>query len=81
MVNQVPGNPDIASTVRIILWPGEGFVAEIDTDYGQQMFTLQGLQWYVLDLKRRGLPAAIEEAALQMLSSAHVDNQTDTGSS
>jgi len=74
-MDQAPGNLDISNSVRIILWPGEGFVAEIDTDMGQQMFTLQGLQWHVLDLKRRGLPATLEEAALQMLSSAAVDSQ------
>lgn len=69
-----PGqNVDIGNSVRIILWPGEGFVAEIETDFGQQMFTLQGLQWHVLDLKRRGLGATLEEAALQMLSSASVE--------
>jgi len=64
---------DIAQSVRIILWPGEGLVAEVETESGQQMFTLQGLQWHVLELQKRGLPSAREEIALQMLSSASVD--------
>jgi len=73
VMNAPTDSSDISKSVRIILWPGEGLVAEIDTDTGQQMFTLQGLQWHVLDLKRRGLSVTLEETALQMLSSASVD--------
>jgi len=61
-----PGN-----RCQIVYWPGEGLVAEIETDFGRQYFTLQGLQWLVLDSKRRGQPAPIEEAALRQLSEAY----------
>jgi len=72
-MNAPSDSVESSRSVRIILWPGEGLVAEVETESGQQMFTLQGLQWHVMDLQKRGLPSAVEETALQMLSSASVD--------
>lgn len=67
--NPTPDAPN--HRCQIIYWPGEGLVAEIDTDFGRQYFTLQGLQWLVLDSKRRGQAAPVEEAALRQLSDAY----------
>ena len=69
MSQSAKSNP--ASRCQIVYWPGEGLVAEVNSDFGRQYYTLQGLQWYVLDMQRRGVAAPIEEAALHKLSQAY----------
>jgi len=65
-------NKDLARRVRVINWPGEGLVVEIESDAGTQMFTLDGLQWQIMDLEKRGVDASLELTALSMLSSARI---------
>jgi len=45
-------------------------VVEIESESGTRMFTLDGLQWQILDLEKRGADASLELTALSMLSSA-----------
>jgi|GEM_PF-3932231 len=63
-------NKELARRVRVINWPGEGLVVEIESESGTRMFTLDGLQWQILDLEKRGADASLELTALSMLSSA-----------
>lgn len=44
--------------------PGEGFVVELHQGSATYLFDKQGLQHRILDKKRLGLDAAVEESAL-----------------
>ncbi|MGR3985351.1 MAG: hypothetical protein OD817_08940 [Gammaproteobacteria bacterium] len=44
--------------------PGEGFVVELRQGSSTYLFDRQGLQHRILEKKRNGLDAAVEEAAL-----------------
>jgi len=69
-MNEESGDQSLANRVRVINWPGEGLVVELESDLGSRMFTLEGLQWQIMDLEKRGKDATLEQTALSMLSAA-----------
>ncbi len=64
------GNQAESGKVRVINWPGEGLVVELESDFGSRMFTLEGLQWQILELEKQGKDATLEQTALSMLLAA-----------
>ena len=48
--------------------PGEGFVVELHQGSDTYLFDKQGLQHRILDKKRLGLDAAVEETALLQIN-------------
>ncbi|MGR3914564.1 MAG: hypothetical protein OD918_08605 [Gammaproteobacteria bacterium] len=48
--------------------PGEGFVVELRQGSTTYLFDRQGLQHRILEKKRQGLDAAVEEAALMRIN-------------
>lgn len=69
-MSEKSGNEALARKVRVINWPGEGLVVELESDLGSRMYTLEGLQWQIMDLEKRGEDAGLEQTALSMLSAA-----------
>ena len=49
--------------------PGEGFVVELHHGNGTYLFDKRGLQHRIMEKKRLGLDAAVEEAALLRINS------------
>ncbi len=55
--------------VGLYIVPGEGTVVALRNSNGTQLFDKQGLEWRILDNKRRGIDSRIEEQALLRIQS------------
>lgn len=55
--------------IEIINLPGEGFVAELCIDNASYMFDRQGLQYLIVEKRKNGLNASVEENALTRINS------------
>ncbi len=48
--------------------PGEGFIVELHFENSTYMFDKQGLQHRIVEKKRKGLDASVEETALAQIN-------------
>lgn len=48
--------------------PGEGFIVELHFESSTYMFDKQGLQHRIIEKKRQGLDASVEETALAQIN-------------
>jgi len=54
--------------IEIINLPGEGFVAELRIDNASYMFDRQGLQHLIVEKRKNGINASVEENALARIN-------------